>query len=512
MQEFIRKHEGAVLGVLSGWDRVRFMGTLRMLSCVGGMMTYLSKAGVLLKDFGGFVESKSDGMKEAIQARARELGRPVVYLASSRICKEEIALGIAQKDGVKDGLVCVLSAVEPCMSYLIGKDAARKRLVLKAGLRKCLHLYGYGIDETFGWMSIRIQTWFPFTVQVCVNGREWLARQMDRAGIGYERRDNCFARISDLPKAQALMEKMHELNWPEELERVVRALNPLHGQMIPEWPMPTYWSARETEWATDVMFRSEQELASIYPALVRSAIHAYSSPDVMRFLGKKLTGHFQGEIQSSYKHRPEGIRVKHRVKGNSIKVYDKQGSVLRTETTINDPRDFKVYRAKEGDSNGEKRWRVLRRGVADLHRRAMVSQAANERYLDALAALDTSQSFGDLLRPECRAVIYRKRKVRGLRPWADEDQALLTAISRGEFAMEGFRNKDLAVHLGLGKLDPKKASARISRLLRILRAHQIIRKSPGCHRYFLTPKGRVLAAAVLQVQVVTLQQVARAAA
>ena len=394
-------------------------------------------------------------MKGAIQARAKELGRPVVYLRSSSTCKEEVALKIAQKDGVKEGLVCVLSAVEPCMSFLIGKDPERKRLVLKAGLRKCLHLYGYMIDETFGWMSVRIQTWFPFTVQVCVNGREWLARQMDKVGIEYERRDNCFARISDLPKAQALMEKMNELNWPEELERAVLALNPLHGRMIPEWPMPTYWSARETEWATDVMFRSEQELAAIYPALVRGAIHTYSSRDVMRFLGKKLVGQFKGEIQTSYKHRPEGIRVKHRVKANSIKVYDKQGSVLRTETTINDPREFKVYRTKENDPDGKKQWLKMRRGVADLHRRSVVSQAANERYLDALAALDTNQSFGDLLRPDCHPVIYRKRKVRGLRPWGDEDQALLKAISRGEFALAGFRNKDLAIHLGLEKLNPQ---------------------------------------------------------
>lgn len=194
------------------------------------------------------------------------------------------------------------------------------------------------------------------------------------------------------------------------------------------------------------------------------------------------------------------------------RVYDKQGSVLRVETTINDPHEFKVYRAKEGDPGGEKQWKVLRRGVADLHRRAIVSQAANERYLDALAALDTSLSFGELLRPECRAVTYRKRKVRGLRPWIDDEQDLLKAISRGEFALEGFRNKDLVAHLGLGNLDPKKASARVSRLLLILRAHKIIRKSPGCHRYFLTSKGRTLAAAVLQVQVITLQQVARAAA
>ena len=246
MEEFIQKHQGKVIGVLSGWDRLRFMGTYRLLSNVAGMMRYLSRAGVLLKDFGSFVESRSNELKEGIHAEAERLGRPVVYLRSSRTCKEEVALGIARQDGIKEGLVCVLSVVEPCMSYSIRKDPVRKRLVLSKEIRKCLHLYGYLNDETFGWLSVRVQTWFPFMVQVCVNGREWLARQMDKAGIRYERRDNCFAQIGDLAAAKALLEKMHESNWREELERVVKAVNPLHGRMLQEWPQQTYWTAQET--------------------------------------------------------------------------------------------------------------------------------------------------------------------------------------------------------------------------------------------------------------------------
>ena len=260
------------------------------------------------------------------------------------------------------------------------------------------------------------------------------------------------------------------------------------------------------------MFRSEQELGAIYPALVRGAIQSFSSEDVMRFLGRKLVGQFHGEIQSSYQKRWEGVRVKHRVKANTIKVYDKQGSVLRVETTINDPGEFKVFRTKEGDPCGKQEWRVLRRGVADLHRRAVVSQAANDRYLAALAALDTDAPCGEVLGPECRPMKFHGKRYRGLRPWGDGDQELLRAINRGEFALEGFRNKDLVKLLGLGNLDPKKASSRISRLFRILRAHRIIRKIQGCHRYVVTSKGRKIASAVLQIQSLTLQQVARAAA
>ena len=512
MKEFIEKHSGDVVGVLSGWDRVRFRGTIRMLAWVDGMGTYLNRAGVLLKDFGAFVDGKSSCLKKAVEARAAELGRPVIYVSSSHQCKEDLALEIARKDGIKEGLVCVLTAVEPCMSFVIGKDPEKKKLVLKSALRKCLFLYGYLIDEAFGWLSVRIQSWYPFTVQVCVNGREWLGRQMDRAGIRYERRDNCFSWIEDPAKAQALMEGMQRINWPPELERILGQVSPGHSALTAEWPLPIYWSAQETEWATDVMFKSTAALEAIYPPLARGAIVSYGSGDVMRFLGRKLVGQFKGQVQSDFKRRPEGVRVKHRIGANSIKVYDKQGSVLRVETTINDPHDFKTFRTKESDPGGPKDWRVVRRGVADLHRRAEVSQSSNERYLDALAALDTAKPLGEFLKPICRPRIFKGHRNRGLRPWSEEDQALLEVINRGEFLTTGFRNRDLAAHLAGKDDDPRRTSGRISRCLRMLRAHKLIRKIPKTHRYQMTPLGRRIASAVLQAQVLTLQQISRAAA
>jgi hypothetical protein len=119
-------------------------------------------------------------------------------------------------------------------------------------------------------------------------------------------------------------------------------------------------------------------------------IGSFSSPDVMRFLGGKVHGHFKGEIVSDFKNRPEGIRIKHRVGRNSVKLCDKLGSILRAETTIYDADGIKVFRPKEGEPNGKPAWRPMRRGIADLHRRAEVSRASNQRYLDALAATDTS--------------------------------------------------------------------------------------------------------------------------
>jgi len=257
-------------------------------------------------------------------------------------------------------------------------------------------------------------------------------------------------------------------------------------------------------------------LASIYPGLVRGGIAVFSSPDVMRFLGKKPHGNFQGEVISDYRQRPEGIRVKHQLKQNSIKIYDKQGSVLRVETTINDPSDFRVFRPKQDAPEGPCQWQPMRKGIADLRRRTEVSQACNERYLDGLASLSTDQPLADLLTPVCRPTQWKGRRVRALQPWSPEDRSLLQAINRGEFALNGIRNRDLVATLFPRSLDSSEekhsASGRVTRKLRLLRAHGILRKVPRTHRYVLTERGRQITVAALQYQDLTLEQLNKTAA
>ena len=264
------------------------------------------------------------------------------------------------------------------------------------------------------------------------------------------------------------------------------------------------------------MFRKASDLAAIYPAMVLHGMRTFSSEDVLRFLGRKVHGNFKGEITSDFKDRPEGVRIKHRVKDNSIKAYDKGGNVLRVETTVNDPRDFKVLRPKHGEPHSKAQWRPLRRGVADIHRRAQVSPASNQRYLDALAATDTSTPLGELIRDICKPTTYRDKRVRALRPWADPDLALLRAINRGEFSVNGFRNRDLQSLLFDDAPDSAQAkqrrSARVSRLLRMLRAHRLIQKVPHTHRYVLTSRGREVLSAVLAAHQITLEQLNKLAA
>ena len=237
------------------------------------------------------------------------------------------------------------------------------------------------------------------------------------------------------------------------------------------------------------------------------AVATFSSPDVLRFLGRKIPPEgiiphaFAGEVVTDLKHRPEGIRVKHRVKSNSIKMYDKQGSVLRIETTINDPSDFKVYRRKESDKDGPLSWLPLRKGIADLHRRAEVSRSSNNRYLDALASAQNTIPLKDLTDRLCSSVMWNGKRVRALNPYSPEDASLLEAVSSGEFGINGFRNRDLRALLFSqnqpSEKDNRRESAVITRKIRLLRAHGLISKVPKTHRYVLTNKGRIAATALL---------------
>jgi hypothetical protein len=504
MERFIERHRDRVIGVLSGFDRVLFRGTLRSISHLNGMRTFLHSHRILYKDFGPFAERLSGRIKRQAEAMAADAGRPYRYLYSSGARKEDIARQIAEADGIKEGLICILSAVEPCMSYQVRRDRELKQLVVVPHERKCLHLYFYYLDREFGFMHVRLQTWVPFTIQVCINGREWLANRMQRAGIRFERRDNCFSWIEDLPAAQRLMDRLETRSWARVLNAMARRVNPwidpragldLHGY---------YWSIREGEYATDVMFRDDQVLGEVYPRLVDHAIQQFTCQDVLRFLGRRTNCRFPGEVQSNLRRRPEGIRVKHVVEENSIKMYDKQGSVLRIETTINNPRRFKVRRRATRNGKSTLAWLPMRKGIADIPRRVELSRAANERYLEALAVVGEASPTHRLLDPVSQRVIKKDRPYRALRPISPEDAKLFRIVLRGEFLVRGFTNAELRRHLlpesESDLAQRKRASGRITRWIRLLRAHGLVRKVSTTRYYRVTEKGQMLMTTALRLR------------
>ena len=155
----------------------------------------------------------SERLKQSSLGEARRLGRTLLYLRSSQIDKEAVARSIAAREKITHGVVCVLTCIEPCRSFEVDRNGETKKLELVPRLRKCLFLYHYWMHPVFGFMNARIQTWFPFPVQVCLNGREWLARQMDTQGLKYVREDNCFPWVEDFARAQQRLNQQIAIRW-----------------------------------------------------------------------------------------------------------------------------------------------------------------------------------------------------------------------------------------------------------------------------------------------------------
>jgi hypothetical protein len=133
-----------------------------------------------------------------------------------------------------------------------------------------------------------------------------------------------------------------------------------------------------------------------------------------------------------------------------------------------------------------------------------ISQAANERYLDALAAAEATTPLGKLAERICQPAQWQGRRVRALNPLAPDDAQLLAAIARGEFTINGFRNRDLrAILFGQAGDDPerlRRQSGAVTRKLRLLRGHGLIKKVPKTHRYVLTTQGTRIVNAILAAQ------------
>jgi hypothetical protein len=525
---FVTQHKADVIGVLSGLDRLRFKGSLPQLYCPRTMDAYLEVKKILFKDFKQFATDLTQRIKNAALHLAEVAGRPFRYLASCHTRKETLARELIHQDRLQDGLIGVFGCVESCRTYFLCGNRQTKKLEFKLESGKCQHFYFYHLHPEFGLMHLRLQSWFPFQVQICINGREWLSRQMDRYQMNYAQKENCFTWISHLKGAQRLMDKQLEINWPEQLDWILRQNHPLASEICQPLGLRYYWTTQESEYATDVMFKSPKPLSRIYPALVRHAITSFSSADVMRFLGhrvaahRKVRGNFKGEVVSDLKERPEGIRVKHTLNANSLKMYDKQGSVLRIETTINQTRDFRVFRDAQIGPHGraksdptKKAWRILRRGVVDLKRRAEVSLAANTRYLTALSATAGKVPLFQWVDEVCKPVQRDGYRARALNPWSPQDSALLQAVNRGEFKINGFRNRDLRALLFKAKADPKeqkRRSAAISRKLALLRTHGLIKKLSGTHRYALTQKGSTTITALLTARQANINELTKIAA
>jgi hypothetical protein len=503
MKSFLSRFHALVLFTLSGFDRLRLCGESRLLNHRRGVQSYCYQQRLLFKNFPAHAEALTQTLREQTVQQQGDV--PLRYLDSPDVDKEAIALELAQRDGRTRGRIAILTCLESGLTYRLRKNPDG-RVEPRKEKTRCLHYYHYFLHEQLGLCYVRLQSWFPFTVRVGLNGRRWLAQQLHNRQVGFQQRGNLLTQVDDVALAQRLLDEQKHVNWPVVLRDLVRPVHPLWDYLHDQVRTPFYWMVEQSEWATDYVFRSPADLAEWYPRFLQHGILNLSCKDALRYLGKKVPeksyGHCTGEAKIDLRTRADGTRLKFWYNTNALKFYDKEKIALRIETTLNSPKEYKAFRTKEGEPRtAPKSWQQLRKGVADLPRRAEVSAAANQRLAESLASVAAPETLGDLLRPLGQPVVQDgRRRARALNPLTGADGELLRALAQGDYLLNGFRNRDLRTTLrGPSPDGPerRKQAAQITRRLAILQAHGLIRRIPKTHRYQLTAQGRRICTALL---------------
>ncbi len=341
LSRFVVKFTTLIVAVLSCFDRVIFKGHLALsASC---KLEYFVDCVLKVRrsDFMKTLAPQySDLLVTHAQNWAEKASRTYAY-RTGQFRKDEWAQGLIQDQGISEGLVGILCTLETCPSFALVPGSKRPQFVSRPRQQRVL--YYYFLDREFGLIHVRLQTWLPFTVQVYVNGHEWLAQQMVHQKLGFAQQHNAFTQLDDPVKAQRIADRFTRLNWPRILDRWAKQVNPLLRELFPNYPM--HWVVDQAEYATDLLFTSRAALAGLYRALLDYAVRTFTPKDILGFLGRKWDRRFDGEVHTHYEDdRWFGTRIKHRMKTNWLKMYDKFGTILRVETVINSPKEFWVYR------------------------------------------------------------------------------------------------------------------------------------------------------------------------
>jgi hypothetical protein len=494
MTTLVERYADRILGVLSCYDRVIVRGTVRGFHYAGAMESYLRWRRIPLFDFPKFAKPYRDAIRDNAERLAREAGIEVQFIRRHQQRKEDIVARIIEKRGEAPGLVAILSALETCESYEARYDKKRGAS-LRPDRAKCIHYYFYFIDDQLGLCFMRISTWCPFPAQLYVNGHNVLAAKLRAAGIGYRMLDNAFTHIDDWDSAQKLADESDSRLLHEKLDHYARRFCP----PVESLGVAYQWNLAQVEYATDIVFRRRADLGPVYDSLVRTAVHSVKAAHVATFLGRRLLRTNSEEIGNDFDTRVQGTRIKHRMGPTSIKAYDKAGIILRIETTTNNPKWFTHYRTvAHRDGTRSHELAPLKKSIYSLHDLRQLAVAANRRYLEFLSSLDDPTLGIEAVRRVSETVVQEGRSYRGFNFFSDEDVRLFEIVLRGEHTIQGLRNAHIREHL------PDKSASQVSRMLRRLRGHGLVKKVGRTYKYYVTAAGRSVMTTGLKLKTMVL--------
>jgi hypothetical protein len=317
-------------------------------------------------------------------------------------------------------------------------------------------------------------------LQFYFNNHNYLANQLKKKGVAYNLLENAFVSIADYEHAQRLADGLDVRRLHRALDRFAEHYCPIRRHFG-----KYHWSLMQVEYATDIVFKHQSDLAPIYETITRTAIHAVKADDVATFLGRKLTGNYQDELGNDFSTRIEGTRIRHHMGAASIKMYDKFALVLRIETTANNVSFFKHHRdVVHRDGSSSLKLAPMKKTIYSLHILRKFLAGANRRYLEFISGIDDLTAGRKILDKVSRPATHNGRNYKGFNFFSAEDQELFEAMVRGEHNISGVRNRDLKKYLR------QKSAGQISRILKRLRTHGMIKRVGRTYKYYLTNLGR----------------------
>ena len=503
MELLTTKYADKISGVLGCYDRIVLTGTLPVLSNASHLTGYMYQHGIRIFDYAKFAEPYREQLKANAQKLAEESGIAIEFIRSNSVRKESLIEAKLKERGSHQGLVHILSVMEGCTTYKPWHDKVTHKTFLKYDQGKCLTYYFYFIDELLGLCYVRVPTWLPFKLQIYLNGHSWLSNELTKKKIACTMADNAFITIDNWEKAQQISDNLSIEKLHKKLDGFAAKFCPVHEIFKQQY----HWSIMQCEYATDIVFKKQEELKPLYEQLIANAIHTVKPENIVTFFGKKLHGKYEGELGNQYHVRIEGSRIKHSMNKSSIKMYDKFGHILRIETTTNDVTFFKHYREViHRDGTSSQKEASMKKNIYSLKPLREIVSASNNRYLEFISAIDDNTIGHKKLQKATEPKTVEDRNYKGLNFFCKADKKIVLTLARGEFNIYGFRCKDLAKHL------KQYSSDQLSRLLKRLRVHGLIKKIGKSYKYYLTGFGKeIITCSQKVINIVMIPQLSNAA-
>jgi hypothetical protein len=478
------RYKDQIAGILSCYDRIIAHGTVPGWCFAQGMTSFLYANKIKIFDYPQFANSLREELRENTERLAKENGVEIEFIRKmKRFRKEDRIKEIIAQRGDHPGLVHIFAAMETCNSYKPWHDKKTGKTFLKPDSGKCLHYYFYFIDKEYGLCYLRVPTWAPFRLQFYTNGHSLLAAKLAKKGIGYTLVENAFLNIDDWSKAQELSDNFRA----EDLHQVLDLFARRYCPVVQKYRLNYHWSIMQVEYATDIVFQKQADLQPLYESLVRTAVHSVKPENIASFLGQKLHWNYQGEMGNNFNTRILGTRIKHQMGAISIKMYDKFGIVLRIETTVNDVSQFKHYReVSHRDGTKEHKVAPMQKTIYSLYPLAKLLKASNRRYLEFISTFDDHSEGVKKLGKIASPVKVEDRSYKGFNFFCENDLNLFEVLARGELNIKGFQNKTIR------QFFPELSSASVSRILKRLRLHGLIKKVAKTRTYYLTALGKIV--------------------